>query len=135
MTGTGVPLRYVGSYCHCFTHSIAASISNGWPEMTRICSTVPCAVSVASRTTDPLTRDLAASGGYTGGTILMTCGSFTTPPIRIGTAGAATCGRGGGGGGGGGGAGGARTGGGDALASRIPPRTPPAIPPGIPPGT
>src|SRR5207249_708011 len=83
MTGTGVPLRYVGSYCHCFTHSTAASMSNGWPEMTRICSTVPCAVSVASRTTNPLTRALAASGGYTGGTILMTCGSFTTPPIRI----------------------------------------------------
>src|SRR5881409_1604816 len=127
MTGTGVPLRYVGSYCHCFTHSTAASLINGWPEMTRICSTVPCAVSVASRTTNPLTRALAASGGYTGGTILMTCGSFTTPPIRIGTVGTATCG----GGGGGGGAGGARTGGGDALAARIPPRTPPAIPPGI----
>src|SRR2546426_11118958 len=129
MTGTGVPLRYVGSYCHCFTHSIAASMSNGWPEMTRICSTVPCAVSVASRTPNPLTRALAASGGYTGGTILMTCGSFTTPPIRIGTVGAAASG-GRVGGGGGGGGGGGRNGGGGPIGGGKTPQKRPGLTPG-----
>src|SRR5215475_11204869 len=67
MTATGVPLSNVGSYCHCLTHVIAASISRGCPEITRISSTVPCAVRVASRTTIPLTRAFDASVGYIGG--------------------------------------------------------------------
>src|SRR5262249_42975000 len=67
MTGTATPLSNVGSYCHCLMHAMAASSRRGCPEMTRISSTVPCAVSVASRTTIPLTRALDASTGYAGG--------------------------------------------------------------------
>src|SRR5262249_1416460 len=63
ITATGVPLSNVGSYCHCFTQAIAASIRSGWPDMTGISSTVPCSVRVASRMTMPLTRALDASVG------------------------------------------------------------------------
>src|SRR5262245_25829135 len=128
MTATGVPLSNVGSYCHCLTHVIAASISRGCPEITRISSTVPCAVRVASRTTIPLTRAFDASVGYIGGTTLIGRGSRTFPPTRTGSAGAVTFG------GGGGGGGGAKTGGlALAFLARIPPRPPPSTPPGIPP--
>src|SRR5215470_4775032 len=61
ITGIGSPFRYVGSYRHCLTQSMAAGISNGWPEMTLIASTVPSDVSVASKTTVPVMRALIAS--------------------------------------------------------------------------
>src|SRR5207253_3589941 len=118
MTATGSPFRYVGSYTHFLTQSIAACARSGWPETRRISSTVPCAVKVASSTTVPLTRALDASAGNTGGVILTTFGSFTIPPTRTGPAGAAAFG----GGGGGGGGGGARAGGAVAFADRTPPR-------------
>src|SRR5262249_10923852 len=103
MIETGTPFSRVGSYCHCLTASTAASISSGCPEITRISSTVPCAVRVASRTTVPLTRALDARGGYLGETTLIGWGSLTFPPTRIGAVGAVTLGAAGAGGGGGGG--------------------------------
>src|SRR6266581_4695669 len=83
MTGKAWPFKYVGSYFQCVRASTAAAVSIGGPEMTFTLSTVPSAVTVASRMTTPSTRARLASGGYFGCSMWTTFGCLTLPPILL----------------------------------------------------